>query len=88
MSKLKWHKNCGGTVLYKEGPKGCRFERAGECQTCGAFPLNQEEILFEIDKDQVERFFEPCETCGLGESQWNIVSKNDIKEVLQKEFKF
>ena len=82
---LKWHKDCGGIVRYKEGKKGCGFEKAGECQKCGCFPLNEENIIFEIDKEKVERFYEPCESCGRGSSKWLIVSKKSIKEILEED---
>lgn len=78
-TKRKWHKNCGGSVLYKEGKRGCGFEQAGECQNCSAFPLNECEIIFEINEREVERFYDKKEI-----SAWRIVDKKNLKERLEE----
>ena len=50
------------------------FEEAGFCLKCEAFPLFVEEIIFEIDDQKVERFYD--------NKEWKIVNKNQIKEKL------
>lgn len=79
MSKNKWHKDCGGKVVYQKPiEKGVGFEQAGECQKCLEYPLLEEEIIFEIDKDHVERFYGEKATQG-----WKIVNKGILKEKLE-----
>lgn len=78
MTKAKWHKDCGGKVYYKEGPKNANFEQAGECQKCGAFALFQEEIIFHINGMLYERFYEKSEF-----PNWRIVTKSRMKEILE-----
>lgn len=75
--KSKWHKDCGGKVHYKECPKNAHFDRAGECQKCGASLLSQEEIIFHINGMLYERFYETPYF-----SNWRIVTKSRLKEVL------
>ena len=50
------------------------FEEAGFCLKCESFPLLEEEIIFEIDDQKVERFYD--------NEEWRIVQKNQIKEKL------
>ena len=70
----KWHKNCGGVVKYQKPMSDAHFGQAGFCIKCESFPLTQEEIIFEIDDQKVERFFD--------NKEWRIVNKNQIKEKL------
>jgi len=77
LSKHKWHKECGGKVVYQKPiEKGVWFEQAGLCLKCEAFPLVEEEIIFEIDQNKVERFYEDCQ-------EWRILSKKTISEKLE-----
>ena len=52
------------------------FEQAGLCLKCDAFPILQEDIIFEIDDNRVERFYEKSK-------EWQIVSKEVISENLE-----
>ena len=70
----KWHKDCGGIVKYQKPMYDTHFEEAGFCTKCEAFPLFVEEIIFEIDEQKVERFYD--------NKEWRIVDKNQIKEKL------
>lgn len=78
MKVNKWHKNCGGKVYYKEAPRKAHFGQAGECQKCGAYPLVEEAIIFEIDKDHIERFYGEKATQG-----WKIVNKKILTEKIE-----
>ena len=76
MSENKWHKNCGGKVVYQKPiEKGVGFEQAGLCLKCDEFPILQEDIIFEIDDNRVERLYEESK-------EWRIVQKEDIPENL------
>ena len=76
MSKLKWHKNCGGKIVYQKPiEKGVGFEQAGLCLKCDAFPILQEDIIFEIDDNRVERFYEEIKL-------WCVIVKEAISENL------
>lgn len=76
LSELKWHKNCGGKVVYQKPiEKGVGFKQAGMCLKCDAFPILQEDIIFEIDKKRVERFYDESK-------KWRIVQKEAISENL------
>jgi len=78
LSKTKWHKDCGGKVVYQKPiEKGVGFEQAGLCLKCNAFPIVEEDIIFEIDKDKVEKFYGNKKT-----PLWSIVNKKDISEKL------
>lgn len=76
MSENKWHKVCGGKVVYREGTSQDHFEFAGMCLKCNEYPIIEEDIIFEIDKDNVERFYNEFD-------KWNIVSKQEICEKLE-----
>ncbi|KKM95876.1 hypothetical protein LCGC14_1183740 [marine sediment metagenome] len=76
MSKSKWHKNCGGKVVYQKPiERGVGFEQAGLCLKCDEFPILQEDIIFEIDDNSVERLYEEFK-------EWRIIKKEDISESL------
>lgn len=77
MGEIKWHKGCGGKVVYREALPGNHFEFAGFCLKCEAYPLYEEDIIFEKSHNRVERFYSNKETQG-----WIIVSKREIPEVL------
>ena len=51
------------------------FEQAGLCLKCDAFPIPQEDIIFEIDDNRVERFYEEIKL-------WCIIVKEAISENL------
>jgi hypothetical protein len=72
----KWHKKCGGKVVYQKPLKNGEFEQAGFCLKCNAFPLIQEEIIFEIDQDKVEKFHKRSQ-------EWHIISRKSISENLE-----
>jgi hypothetical protein len=57
MVEEKWHKDCGGIVVYQENPnpKG-RWERAGHCLKCDAFPLLKHNIIFKFNDKYYEIF--------------------------------
>lgn len=74
----KWHKNCGGIVKYQKPMFDTSFEQAGFCIKCESFPLTQEEIIFEVDDQKVERFYDNKET-----PSWRIVNKNQLKETIE-----
>jgi len=76
LSKSKWHKNCGGKVVYQKPiERGVGFEQAGLCLKCDEFPILQEDIIFEIDDNSVERLYEEFK-------EWRIIKKEDISESL------
>ena len=73
----KWHKDCGGKVMYQKPlEKGVGFEQARFCLKCDVFPLIQEEIIFEIGHDKFERFDDNIQ-------EWRIVSKKTLSENLE-----
>ena len=76
----KWHKNCGGVVMYQKPlEKGVSFEEAGFCKKCKEFPIVEENIIFDVGAPEgVERFYE-------NDQKWKIVLKEDIPEVLESE---
>lgn len=77
MTKQKWHKNCGGKVVYREPEQeGVGFERAGFCLKCEAFPIVQEDIIFKINANVYERFYDDKFP------SWRITTKGKLKEVL------
>ena len=45
--KRKTHKDCGGTVVYREPHAPTHFAYAGYCLKCEAFPISEEDIIFE-----------------------------------------
>lgn len=51
------------------------FEQAGLCLKCDAFPILQEDIIFEIDDNRIERFYEEIKL-------WCVVEKEAISENL------
>lgn len=78
MSETKWHKKCGGKVVYREPEKeGAGFEQAGMCLKCDSFPIYEENIIFKISEEKVERFYEDTKL-------WWIVKKEEIPENLDK----
>ena len=51
----KWHKDCGGIVRWKLATDPtAHYERAGKCQKCGAFPIREEDIMFELEDGLIE----------------------------------
>ena len=54
------------------------FEQAGLCLKCDAFPIVEENIIFEIDNNRVEKLYGNKET-----PFWSIVFKKDISEKLR-----
>jgi len=78
LSKNKWHKNCGGKVVYQKPiERGVGYEQAGLCLKCDGFPILQEDIIFEIDDNRVERLYEESK-------EWRIIQKEAISENLDK----
>lgn len=78
MSESKWHKICGRKVVYREPSyKGAGFGQAGFCIKCGSFPIVEEDIIFEIDDNTVERFYEEIKL-------WCVMKKEKIPEDLEK----
>ena len=73
----KWHKDCGGIVRYQKPMFDAHFKKAGFCIKCESFPLMTEDIIFEIDNQKVERFYDNKENPG-----WRIINRNQIKEKL------
>lgn len=74
----KWHRNCGGVVMYqKPMEKDVGFEQAGKCVKCRAFPITEENIIFEIDEKKVEIMSEK-------ERRWITVFKHHLKEKLEE----
>jgi len=51
MLKRKIHKDCGGTVVYREPYAPTHFSYAGYCLKCEAFPIPQEDIIFEDEQN-------------------------------------
>jgi len=45
-SGLKVHRNCGGTVIYREPYAPTYYSYAGYCLKCEAFPIPEENIIF------------------------------------------
>ena len=77
MTKVMWHKNCGGKVKYQKPLKeGVGFDEAGFCLKCEAFPISQEDIIFHVGGMVYEKFFDKFQN-------WKIVSKNQISETLE-----
>lgn len=75
----KWHKGCGGVVMYQKPlEKGVGFREAGFCKKCEAFPILEEEIIFEASPNGVERFYDNKEI-----KSWKMVLKTDIPEMLE-----
>ena len=48
-SGLKIHRDCGGTVVYREPYAPTHFAYAGYCLKCQAFPIPEEDIIFQDD---------------------------------------
>jgi hypothetical protein len=47
MKSWKFHRNCGGIVVYREPDAPTHFAYAGYCLKCEAFPISDEDIIFE-----------------------------------------
>jgi len=45
--KQKFHKGCGGKVVYREPNSPTYYSYAGYCLRCEAFPIPEEDIIFE-----------------------------------------
>ena len=75
--ELKWHKNCGGTVVYREGLPEDNFGHAGFCLKCDAFPLLQEEIIFQLENGKYERLNDK-------DKKWEILDRNQLKENIKQ----
>lgn len=45
-SGRKVHRNCGGTVVYREPYAPTHYAYAGYCLKCEAFPIPDEDIIF------------------------------------------
>jgi len=72
----KWHKNCGGKVVYQKPiEEGVGFEQAGLCLKCDAFPITEENIIFELNEKEVERFYEDTKL-------WWRIKKEELSENL------
>ena len=71
----KWHKNCGGKVVYREPSQiGVGFEKAGFCFKCDAYPLSEEEIIFKLEDGKFERFTK---------DKWEIKEYKELPETLE-----
>ena len=71
----KWHKNCGGRVVYREPDQiKAGFGEAGFCLKCDAFPIVQEDIIFKLElSGKYER---------LTNNEWKIFRREDLPETL------
>lgn len=64
MGKQKWHRNCGGIVVYQENPDpNGSFKKAGYCFSCGKYPINDKDIIIKFNDELFERFVD-VETKG------------------------
>lgn len=75
MNEKKWHKYCGGKVVYQEPPFKTYFEFGGYCLKCEEFPILEEDIIFKIDDNKYEKFID--NTIG-----WKIYKKKELEEIL------
>ena len=70
----KWHKKCGGKVVYREpSEKGAGFKQAGYCLKCDEFPILQEDIIFKLEDGKFER---------LTKDKWEVLEYKDLPETL------
>ena len=54
---LKYHKSCGGRVLYREAFLDDPFEQTGFCLDCKQFNIYEEDIIFYVKKEQKYEIF-------------------------------
>lgn len=73
--KEKWHKHCGGKVVYREPSTiGVGFGQAGFCLKCDAYPIVEEDIIFKLKDDLFERLND--------KKIWKVLKYKDLSEVL------
>lgn len=76
--RRKWHKNCGGQVVYQKPKEKTSFKQAGFCKKCDAFPIVQEDIIFHLGGMAYERYEDKSKF-----PSWRITTKGRLKEVLE-----
>ena len=75
-SERKFHRSCGGVVVYRESHNpDFHFSYAGFCLKCEGYPIVQKNIIFQLENGKFERL-------NKEKKEWEILIFEELPENL------